>query len=176
MSPARIAASDGVPRYERHQPEKTLLYQIIKEYYPQFLDHMERQGRSLPLYVRREFDDYLECGRLEHGFLRVRCEDCHHERLVAFSCKHRGICPSCGARRMAESAALLVDDVLPHQPIRQWVLSFPFPLRLLLASYPELMGKVLGIVQRVLSTHLIRKAGFTRAVAQSGAVTPTRPA
>ena len=68
MSPARIAASDGVPRYERHQPEKTLLYQIIKEYYPQFLDHMERQGRSLPLYVRREFDDYLECGRLEHGF------------------------------------------------------------------------------------------------------------
>ena len=54
---------------------------------------------------------------LEHGFLRVRCEDCHHERLVAFSCKRRGICPSCGARRMAEGAALLVDDVLPHQPI-----------------------------------------------------------
>ena len=38
-------------------------------------------------------------------------------------------------------------------------------------SYPELMGKVLGIVQRVRSTHLIRKAGFTRAVAQTGAVT-----
>jgi len=72
---------------------------------------------------------------------------------------------------MAESAALLVDDVLPHQPIRQWVLSFPFPLRFLLASYPELMSKVLGIVQRVLSTHLIRKAGFTRAVAQTGSVT-----
>ena len=33
------------------------------------------------------------------------------------------------------------------------------------------MGKVLGIVQRVLSTHLIRKAGFTRATAQTGAVT-----
>ena len=72
---------------------------------------------------------------------------------------------------MAEGAALLVDDVLPHQPIRQWVLSFPFPLRFLLASYPELMGKVLGIVQRVLSTHLIRKAGFTRATAQTGSVT-----
>ena len=110
MYPARIAASDGAPQYERHQPEKTLLYQIIKEYYPQFLAHMERQGRSLPLYVQRDFDDYLECGRLERGFLRVRCEDCHHERLVAFSCKHRGICPSCGARCMAESAALLVDD------------------------------------------------------------------
>ncbi|WP_244885007.1 transposase zinc-binding domain-containing protein [Glaciecola punicea] len=33
---------------------------------------------------------------------------------MAFSCKRRGFCPSCGARRMAESAALLVDDVLPQ--------------------------------------------------------------
>ena len=148
---------------------------------------MEQQGRSIPLYVQREFDDYLKCGRLEYGFLRVRCEGCHHEHLVAFSCKRRGICPSCGATRMAESAALLVDDVLPHQPIRQlspWtacsramqeqlprVLSFPFQLRFLLSSYPELMGKVLGIVQRVLSTHLIRKAGFTRTTAQTGSVT-----
>jgi len=49
----------------------------------------------------------------------------HHEHLVAFSCKRRGFCPSCGARRMAESAALLVDEVIPEQPIRQWVLSFP---------------------------------------------------
>ena len=61
--------------------------------------------------------------------LRVRCEDCHHERLVAFSCKRRGFCPSCGARRMVESAALLVDEVFPAEPIRQWVLSFPFQLR-----------------------------------------------
>jgi hypothetical protein len=64
---------------------------------------------------------------------------------------------------MAESVALLVDDVLPHEPFRQWVLSFPFQLRFLLASYPELMGKVLCIVQRVLSTHLISKAGLPRA-------------
>ena len=47
---------------------------------------MEQQGRSIPLYVQSEFDDYLQCGRLEHGFLRVRCEDCHHERLVALVC------------------------------------------------------------------------------------------
>ncbi|ARX22851.1 hypothetical protein AM393_28980 (plasmid) [Klebsiella pneumoniae] len=66
-----------------------------------------------------------------YGFLRVRCESCHAEHLVAFSCKRRGFCPSCGARRMAESAALLVDEVLPEQPMRQWVLSFPFQLRFL---------------------------------------------
>ncbi len=44
--------------------------------------------------------------------------------------------------------------------VRQWVLSFPFPLRFLFASRPEIMGRVLGIVYRVLSTHLIRKAGL----------------
>ncbi|MFT5548976.1 MAG: hypothetical protein ACI9CO_000893 [Candidatus Azotimanducaceae bacterium] len=66
--------------------------------------------------------------------------------------------PSCGARRMAESAALLFDDVLPHEPIRQWVLSFPFQLRFLFASYPHITGKVLGIVYRTLFTHITKKA------------------
>jgi hypothetical protein len=110
-------------------------------------------------------------GVAEHGFLRVQCSECHHEHLVAFSCKRRGFCPSCGARRMAESAALLVDEVLPEQPIRQWVLSFPFQLRFLFASRPQLMGRVLGIVYRALSAQLIQKAGFTRKRAQTGAVT-----
>jgi len=41
---------------------------------------------------------------------------------------------------MAESAALLADEVLPEQPMRQWVLSFPFPLRFL---FPPLSGSSL---------------------------------
>jgi hypothetical protein len=67
MCPARIAAGEHAPRYERHQPEKTLLYQIIDEHYPQFLAHLERQGRSLPLYVQSEFDDYLQRSRDRFG-------------------------------------------------------------------------------------------------------------
>ncbi len=74
------------PLHERHRPEKTLLYRIIDRYYPEFLDYMAEQGRSLPLHVQKEFDEYLKCGRLKHGFLRVQCSTCHHERLVAFSC------------------------------------------------------------------------------------------
>ena len=72
---------------------------------------------------------------------------------------------------MADSAALLVDEVLPHQPMRQWVLSVPFPLRFLFASQPAVMGKVLGIVYRTIATHLTHKAGYTKATAQAGAVT-----
>ena len=103
---------DYTPPYVRHRPERTLLYQFVEEYYPAFKAHLAAQGTDLPGYV-------------EHGFLRVRCECCHAEHLVAFSCKGRGFCPSCGARRMAESAALLVGEVFPEQPVRQWVLSVP---------------------------------------------------
>jgi len=161
----------GTVPYERHRPESTILYQLVEEYFPAFAAQMAVQGTLLPEYVRCEFEDYLKCGRLEHGFLRVRCESCHTEHLVAFSCKHRGFCPSCGARRMAESAALLVDEVLPEAPIRQWVLSFPFQLRFLFASRPKVMGRVLGIVYRVLATHLIHKAGYTHKTANTGSVT-----
>ena len=157
--------------YARHQPEQTLLYQVIEEYYPAFLSHLSESDKSLPQYVQDEFEAYLKCGRLEHGFLRVQCTSCHVEQLVAFSCKRRGFCPSCGAKRMVESAALLVDEVLPEKPIRQWVLSVPYPLRWLFASKPELMGKALLIVTRAISSYLIKKTGFTYKTAKTGAVT-----
>jgi hypothetical protein len=157
--------------YERHQPEHTLLYRVISEYYPRFLEHLASEDRPLPTYVRREFTDYLRCGRLEYGFLILRCQDCHAEKRVAFSCKRRGFCPSCGARRMVESAALLVDEVIPHVPIRQWVLSVPYPLRFLYATHAQALGECLTIVYRAIESFLIKKAGLTRGRAQGGAVT-----
>ena len=79
-------ASEGLVRYERHRPEQTLLYQLVEQYYPAFESQWVSEGRVLPDYVRQEFEAYLKCGRLEHGFLRVQCETCHAEHLVAFSC------------------------------------------------------------------------------------------
>lgn len=68
-SPAGTEASSGVgaPPYARHRPEHTLLYQIVEEYYPAFKAHLAAQGRALPSYVEQEFENYLKCGRLEHG-------------------------------------------------------------------------------------------------------------
>jgi hypothetical protein len=159
------------PGYSRHRPEATLLYQLVAEHYPRFRDRRAAEGRALPRYVEDEFEAYLRCGLLEHGFLRVKCDACQAEKLVAFSCKRRGFCPSCGARRMAETAALLVDHIFPEQPIRQWVLSLPFALRYLLATRPEVVTQVLSIVYRAISGHLIRKTGLARASAATGAVT-----
>ena len=86
--PAGREASPGVgaPVYERHRPERTLLYQVVQEYYPALKAHLAAQGAELPAYVQREFEAYRKCGRLEGGFLRVRCETCHGEHRVAFSC------------------------------------------------------------------------------------------
>ena len=72
---------------------------------------------------------------------------------------------------MAETAALLSDEVFPDVPLRQWVISFPFPLRFLFAAHPQAMGKVLGIVYRAISTHLIHKAGYQLKDGATGAVT-----
>lgn len=81
----------GHTTYERHRPEQTLLYQLVEKHYPALIEQLDSQDKSLPTHVHREFEAYLKCGRLEHGFLRVRCDTCHFERLVAFSCKKRGL-------------------------------------------------------------------------------------
>ncbi len=52
-------------------------------------------AKGLPAYVQREFYDYLQCGILAHGFLRLGCDTCQKELLLPFSCKRRGFCPSC---------------------------------------------------------------------------------
>lgn len=65
-------------------------YQLVKEHRPQFQSMLAKQGRSLPGYVVGEFEDYPNYGRLEHGFLRIQCESCYHENLVAFTCIRRG--------------------------------------------------------------------------------------
>ena len=143
--------------YQRRRPEETTLYRLVQEHGESFFAQVEREtGAGLPEFVKDEFEAFLECGILAHGFLRLRCADCAHEKLVAFSCKRRGFCPACGARRMAETAAHLVDHVIPRVAVRQWVLSFPIPLRFLLAAHPQLLSPVLKVINRAIATFLTK--------------------
>ncbi len=163
----RVAAS-----YERRRPEETTLYQVVQEHVETFFAQVEFEtGAGLPQFVKDEFEAFLECGILAHGFLRLRCGTCSKDTFVAFSCKRRGFCPSCGGRRMAETAAHLVDHIIPHVPVRQWVISFPIPLRHLFATHPHLLSPVLQVINRGISTFLIKQAGLTHAQAQTGGVT-----
>ncbi len=166
-------APDGAPvHYERHRPEQTTLYRLVQQHAASFFAEAQAAaGADLAQFVKDEFDAFLECGIVAQGFLRLRCGDCGHDKLVAFSCKRRGFCPSCGARRMAQTTAHLMDHVIPHVPVRQWVLSLPIPLCLLLASQPQLLTPVLQVVHRVLTRHLLEQPGLKADEADSGALT-----
>jgi len=124
-------------RSETYRPRDpaSVLDQVVRDHFETFRAHAAglREGEGLPGFVDQEFREFLRCGWLAGGFARLRCTRCRSERLVAFSCKGRGFCPSCGGRRMAEGAAHLVDHVLPDVPVRQWVLTLPQRLRYRLA-------------------------------------------
>jgi len=89
--------------YNPRHSERTLLYQTIAEHYETWLDlassgQFDGQGdhHTPKPCVRQAFRKYLECGIFAHGFARARCGDCGHDYFVAFSCKGRGVCSSCG--------------------------------------------------------------------------------
>jgi hypothetical protein len=87
--------------YTRRQPETTVLYGVVHDHLPTLLDlarDRSEHGFGYPRFVAREFEKFLTCGLLCRGFVRVRCDACAEERLVAFSCKTRGFCPSCTSR------------------------------------------------------------------------------
>jgi hypothetical protein len=129
------------------------------------------EGGVLPRYGERELAAYLKCGILAHGFCRARCQTCRDEIVVALSCKSRGICPSCTARRMADTAAHLVTRVLPHAPFGQWVFTVPKPLRLVLARDPAWARWVGQLVVRAIGAWQRRIARTRRLVApRTGAV------
>ena len=114
----------------------------------------------------------LGCGVLANGFSRVRCTGCGDELLVAFSCKRRGVCPSCCARRSADAAAHLMDDVLPAAPYRQWTISFPIRLRWALPRDGKLCSEVLDLFIRTLFSAMCRRARDLKLGAREcGAVT-----
>ena len=73
--------------YQRRQPEQTVLYRTIATHLPTFLARTAGEDRGgWPAFVRREFEAYLRCGILAHGFLRVRCERCGDTTVVALIC------------------------------------------------------------------------------------------
>ena len=162
-------------RYRRREPERSLLHATVRDHLKTFLGEAAQHsdtGAGLPRFVAAEFERYLACGILSNGFARVRCTSCGDELLVAFSCKVRGFCPSCTTRRMQSTATNLVDRVLPHAPMRQWVLSLPRWARFLLARDAGLITRTLDVALREIFSSQRRRALRAGARApQAGAVT-----
>src|SRR6266567_2344838 len=166
----------AVATYEPRDPSRTVLYHVIADHLETFLASCEADpdATGLPTYVQREFYAYLRCGILAHGFLRLGCDTCPKELLLPFSCKRRGFCPSCAGRRMAQTAAHLVECVIPWVPTRQWVVSVSVPLRYWMASSQDLTAKVHTIIRTTIGQYYVNQAvtrGLERANVQPGSVT-----
>ena len=168
---------------QRRTPERTVLYQVLADNLETFLERVAQNDfRTLPRFVERELRAFLDCGILARGLCRVHCTTCGKDDLVAlpllhywacfasrnprkrrpasgrFSCKGRGFCPSCGTRRMVDTAAWLVDRVLPEVPVRQWVLALPHRIRFLCAYDPETCAGVRRIFVRAVASFYKRIA------------------
>ena len=169
---AAVNKIESQAKYLRRRPEQGLLYRTVETYWPLFLREQERVGRNIPIFIKDEFNKYLRCGIAEFGFVRTYCYQCRESGVVAFSCKKRGFCPSCCARRMNDEAAHLVDQVLPEVVMRQWVLSFPYRLRYQMAHNPKLTNKILSIFIQTISSYQKKQAKlYGIKVARPGAVT-----
>jgi hypothetical protein len=124
---------EGLQHYQRRQPEKSELYRIVshgRERLPLvWEDRFQKDYGVLRQEVLDTFDAYLNCGLLCHGAARVYCDCCQHSFLVAFSCKKRGVCPSCSAKRAVNFAEHLYSNVLEQAPHRHIVFSIPKRIR-----------------------------------------------
>ena len=173
------AAAQSPPRatgpavYRPRRPAATLLHRTVREHLETYLagaGQDDDPATHVPFHVHAAFHDYLKCGILAHGFARAYCASCGHDFLIAFSCKGRDICPSCATRRMVETAAHLVDQVLPRVAYRQWVLSVPKRVRWHLREKPEALSGVLGVFLRAVETTLRQRSPGAPLGARYGAM------
>ena len=95
------------------------------EHLERWLEWRDQTKRPVPGYVEEELRGYLECGMLCFGFGRALCAGCGQGFFIVFSCKGRGVCPSCNGRHMAQTAAHLVDRVILPVPVRHLVIGRP---------------------------------------------------
>ncbi len=163
--------------YRRRAPESSALYRCV--YYGRdklplvWEDRFQSSYGVLRDEVLETFDAYLDCGLLQHGAARVYCDTCKRTLLVAFSCKKRGVCPSCSAKRAVLFAEHLYDEVVQETPLRHIVFTIPKRLRVYLkfdrslndilfnaawGSMREVLGNDAGVLAAVLTVQTAGEA------------------
>ncbi len=120
--------------YRQRHPELTVFYRVLFHYFAEFLreyeNRFEKEYGYFRLVIQDVVEKYLDCGNPMCGFARIRCPDCGEERLLLFSCKTRGFCPSCHAKRREEWGEWMREGLLLDVPHRQVVFTIPKMLRL----------------------------------------------
>jgi len=128
--------------YRPRHPERTALYRVIFHYFDRFLaeyeSRFEKKYGFLRPIIKEVVERYLDCGNPRCGFARIRCPDCAEERLLMFSCRTRGFCPSCHSKRLEQWGEWMRETLLLDVHHRQVVFTIPKMLRCDIMGYAKL--------------------------------------
>ncbi|MBT3291694.1 MAG: IS91 family transposase, partial [Victivallales bacterium] len=120
--------------------------------------HREHYGHLRP-EVQRTLEELIECGDPHFGVARVRCLDCGDDTFVPLSCRLRGTCPSCHAKRQLVFGEYVLEEVLPDVACRQWTFSLPKALRVFFRYDGSLFKELSQIVVRELTRYIRQVTG-----------------
>ena len=102
--------------FRSRKPKLSPLWKCFDGHFGRFIaayprDYQSRYG-VLRGVIPEVVDKFMECGDFAKGFARVRCDECSHEYLLAFSCKGRWFCPSCHQKKVQIFGAMLAESIL----------------------------------------------------------------
>ena len=144
--------------YRARNPKKSPLWQCAHRHYNEleeaYPEHYQpRYGRLRPI-IPEVVHKFLDCGNLERGFARIRCDHCEHEYLLAFSCKSRWFCPSCHQKNVQTTARFILDHILAPVPHRHYVLAIPRMLRPYFQRHRHLLKRLCALAHESLAEYL----------------------
>ena len=169
MRPALpLADAPPPPHYRPRHPERAPTYRVLERHLDDYVyaheERFEERHGALRKVVPRCVSRYLECGRLQGGFARIRCPTCHDEHLLAFSCRTRNLCPSCQAKRSVLFAERLREEIVSPVSHRHVVFTIPRVLRGLFERERALLGLLARAAYQTVLRVLRAAAGEGRAV------------
>ena len=143
--------------YRPRHPERTVLYRVLFQYFDRFVTEYEHRfekeyGFFRPT-IKEVVERYLDCGNPRCGFARIRCPDCGEEHLLMFSCRTRGFCPSCHAKRLEEWGEWVREELLLDVPHRQVVFTIPRTLRIFFRYNRGLLGSLCRLALQSLTCY-----------------------
>jgi len=119
--------------YRARKPRGSPLWQCLTRHFDTFQAVYEERYQSRHGFLRpiipEVVNKFMDCGDLERGFARIRCDHCQKDHLLAFSCKGRWFCPSCHQKKVQLFGALMTETILFPVPHRHVTLTIPKMLR-----------------------------------------------
>lgn len=160
--------------YRQRRPEKTPLYGLLRDHVDELRSAFSTHYAPAYGHWRPELDRacerYLKCGIPKYGVAKVKCTnpECGEFYYLPFSCKLRGICPSCLQKNMLETALWVVEHILEDVPHRHFVFTIPKPLRRQFFHHREAQNDLSRIAGECVKTFLTETLGTGMVAAVMG--------